>query len=513
MMESRRAFIGSLAAAGTFGVCRAFAAPVGFCASRKPNLVFGALSDIHISTVGTGGDISGWKDNLTFRHALEWFREQGVDAVVVAGDLTNKGSVEELAAVAEAWNRVFPNDRTPEGRPVSRIFVTGNHDFHGYLYGKWGEKVYPDPAERARHLLRADFGKHWQAVFHEPYERSFHKRIKGYDFFGRQWDDGSAWDCGSDKSDEAYGIGLDECLAAAKIGTNPRRPFFYVQHAHPKDTCFGSWAWGHDSGRVTATLARYPNAIALSGHSHYSLTDERALWQGEFTSFGCGSLRYSEPPYDSVLPVGYENSVSGDHRWAHVHDALKAMPVYASDRSRQGSLWRVYDDCIIVSRRDFLSDSPLGDDWVIPLPSPGARPFNFACRAKAASAPQFAKGASLEVAMTRAVTRETKRHSAEEKDAVEIRIPPALAVSGARPLAFLATVSGAGGKTAEFRVLAEGYDLPLANLRARQTTKLVLTVDRFPSGAKTLAVTPVDCWDKCGRQLTADIRHLTEGRH
>jgi hypothetical protein len=72
---------------------------------------------------------------------------------------------------------------------------------------------------------------------------------------------------------------------------DPSLPFFYVQHPHLKDTCYGPWAWGHDAGITTKTLSAYPNAIAFSGHSHYSLTDERTIWQGAFTSVGTGSFR------------------------------------------------------------------------------------------------------------------------------------------------------------------------------------------------------------------------------
>lgn len=63
---------------------------------------FGVLSDIHISHVGAGEKMSDRRNNLTFRHALEWFRSQDVDAMVIAGDLTNNGMDDQLLAVAEA---------------------------------------------------------------------------------------------------------------------------------------------------------------------------------------------------------------------------------------------------------------------------------------------------------------------------------------------------------------------------------------------------------------------------
>lgn len=51
-------------------------------------------------------------------------------------------------------------------------------------------------------------------------------------------------------------------------------------------------------------------------------------------------------------------------------------------------LVKVYDDRIVVVRRDFLHDKSLGDDWVVPLSSgtKEAKPFSFKVR-KAESVP------------------------------------------------------------------------------------------------------------------------------
>lgn len=56
---------------------------------------------------------------------------------------------------AEAWNRVFPDGLSPDGRKIEKLFVTGNHDVAGWQYGIGFrvEKIYPDPEERAKHLL------------------------------------------------------------------------------------------------------------------------------------------------------------------------------------------------------------------------------------------------------------------------------------------------------------------------------------------------------------------------
>ena len=110
---SRRWFIGGMASFGAFGGCRFFAGR-GF-ASGTPNLRFGVVSDIHITKVGEGENMEAWGNNLTFRHTLEWFRDQNVDAVMIAGDMADNGMVEQMEAVAQAWYAVFPGDRYPDG--------------------------------------------------------------------------------------------------------------------------------------------------------------------------------------------------------------------------------------------------------------------------------------------------------------------------------------------------------------------------------------------------------------
>ena len=53
----------------------------------------------------------------------------------------------------------------------------------------------------------------------------------------------------------------------------------------------------------------------------------------------------------------------------------------------------VYDDCIVLERRDFANDLPAGPDWVVPLP---ARGESFAERSGKFAVPQFAADAAVD---------------------------------------------------------------------------------------------------------------------
>ena len=93
---------------------------------EKPNISVGVISDIHVTTP---------ESTAAFRKALAYFRDRKVDAVVVAGDLSDWGLKSGLKYVADAWNSVFPGDRAPDGRKVEKLFCTGNHDYDGWWYG------------------------------------------------------------------------------------------------------------------------------------------------------------------------------------------------------------------------------------------------------------------------------------------------------------------------------------------------------------------------------------------
>ena len=510
---TRRFFIGGGAAAtlGAFGGCRFM--PFFGADPSNPNLVFGVVSDIHITHIGADEPMANWGNNLTFRHTLEWFRDQGVDAVMIVGDMADLGMVSQLEAVAQAWYSVFPDDKMPDGRRVEKLFVYGNHDFEGYLYGNHAQNEYNQARAKAKdatkfpefaawsreHVLRTDPACWWKKIFHEDYSRLYKKTVKGYTFLGQHWDDGTDLEKGYGNC--RFGAELQAFLDANGKSLDPDRPFFYFQHPHPKDTCYGARAWGHDEGLSTKALTPYANAIAFSGHSHYPLTDDRSIWQGAFTSVGTSSLRYTTPMVERQAPAGYENTYTEGPK-AGEYDSVKAMPTYpGTGDCRQGMLWRVYDDRIVVRRREFLSNLDVGPAWVMPLPAAESRPFAFAERAKKAKAPQFAAGASATVKQLKAKTR-----GGVEKNCVELVFPPADAVADARVLEYEVKAFGADGQTAAFHVLAEGFNHAPAHTRAQANSSCRVSIDRLPAGTTRFEVTPLDTWCTRGKPLSVKFK-------
>ena len=500
---SRRWFIGGLASFGAFGGNRIFQAHAGTFASGKPNVTFGVVSDVHVRLGPNGEGFAKDHDTATLIHTFEWFRSKGVDAVMIVGDIADKGLVDELQFVADAWFKVFPDDKAPDGRHVQRLFVYGNHDFEGFNYGGYAKKIWPDDAERAKHVLRTDQKANWEKIFHEEYAPVMCWNVNGYTFVGAHW---TADKC---KGKEETGIGgVEEFFSAHPNLLDPKKPFFYFQHPHPKDTCYGSWAWGHDDGRATRALTPFPNAIAFSGHSHTTLTHDQSIWQGAFTSLGTSSLRYTGGSYAKIrLPEGYENG-GGDAAF----DPYKIMSGYGSTRDgRQGMLVRVYDDHVAFTRREFVYDQSLGDDWVLPLPAAESKPFAFAEHAKRSIAPEFPAGASLIVSRGRGKNRgvpakgKSPAVPAEEKDVFVLDFPAANAVKGGRVFDYeIVAVPKDGGKKTRRYLMADGYNMSPDNPRTWRPQTCRIAADQLPQGVEfRFAVRPVNSLGKPGRPLVS----------
>ncbi len=331
----------------------------------EPNLVIGIVSDIHLRGADTAA---------TFIHTLEYFRSLKVDGVIIAGDMADQGLLPQLQVVANAWFQVFPDNKGLDGKETVQLFIYGNHDMEGYT---WGGTISSVGAETAQAQgIGRQAATAWKRCFKEDYQPIWMKTIKGYHFIGAHWEN------------QNHISGLADFLEEHNAElTADGKPFFYIQHPHPKDTCNCAWAWGRDDGTVTRLLGKYPNAIAFSGHSHSPLDDDRDLWQGSFTSIGTSSLKYLYP-----MPAR-ENTYQDD--WSAKPPSQ--MPKMDPSDGRQGMVMRVYDDAITFEKREFVYDEPIGEPWYLPWPISTREPLSFENRAKTAAVPQFPAGTKATV--------------------------------------------------------------------------------------------------------------------
>ena len=502
----RRDFIKKWAAFGAVAGCPIIKLAAAYAPTRKPNMTFGVVSDIHIRIAPDGKGMRPSHDCRAFIQALEWFRDRKVDAVMVAGDLADTGLVPELEAVAAAWWKVFPGSKAPDGRHVERVFITGNHDWDAYCYdgGVFVSKLYPDEAERNRNLLYKDLKGNWERIMQEPYVPVYRKDVKGYSFIGAHWQDEPC----HPKCETAFRhVGRWFAENGGKL--DPSKPFFYCQHAHLQNTVYGSWAWGHDSGETTAALAAFPNAVAFSGHSHYTLVDERSIWQGGFTSLGTASLRACAMPTDEFPDTGFENGWGGQN-------AFKAMsPI--GETSRQGMLVRVFDDCVAFTRYDFSENAVLGGDWVMPITAAKGKPFTFEGRKAKQTPPAFAADAEFVVKKVSATNRGgrvkikgvKKMVPQEPKDSVCMTFPRANAARTTRPFIYELTFSSlenAKGETVRRMLATNPFQSDDGYWRDTKTETCTICLDQLPPVPFRVGVRAVSSLGVKSTPLTAVFR-------
>ena len=484
---SRRMFLG---AGGAFALLNggcAFRAPAGLFGGGAAKVRFGVISDVHIQEPG---------DEKHLLDALRFFRERGADGVMVAGDIADRGRISQLKIFADAWYSVFPDDRGLGGRKVEKLFIYGNHDIWGY---SWGAKNDPELAKRdGIGYDDARPARVWEELFHEPYSDFWIKNVKGYSFIGGHWTKKDNFD------------GLDAFLRVHEKELDPSKPFFYTQHAHPKDTCYGTWAWGHDNGASTRALSRFPNAVAFSGHSHYTLTDDRSIWQGAFTSINTASMKYSSHDYslrdnlDGVNSCGYQ----GEKGRPKPHPRVCVGRWQGADiggsgdvnlmQGRQGMLVSVYDDSIAIERREFVTGHSLGDDWVIPLPvGAGEKPYAYDEQTRRKVAPEFGADAKVAVSFVEDENKDIGR-------AVQIDCPRAEDRGGCRVFDYEVTATLVEDDVdlvqVQRRFIAPDFFLPPERRIPSCRFRLALA-DLKLKGRYRFGVTPVESFGKKGRTI------------
>lgn len=306
-----------------------------------PVMRFVATSDTHIETLGDKGcrrASAMLKTAYAISEADEDYKN--LDAVVFSGDITDHGFLGSFYSFA-----AVTDNEIREG--TERLAVVAKaHDSYTFRHGSLS-------------LFTGITGQ----------ETDFHKVINGFHFIGISRS-------GSFKHyTEEQVKWLDENLAAA-VEADPEKPVFVFQHEHVRDTVYGSSksdGWGLDT--FSAVLSKYPQAVHISGHSHFPANDPRAVWQGDFTAINDGGLAYFELAVD-----GRNGQFPKDK--GRMSQAL-IIEVDADNRV----LVRVLDVDAGKIMREFLIDN---------ITEENKSKYSFEKRKADSSAPVFSEGAVLE---------------------------------------------------------------------------------------------------------------------
>ena len=480
-MNTRRQFIqfagGGFAAAWAMFHARALADAV----APRPPLRLGVVSDIHIRDIGKTENDYTHGSTGTFRAALEYFRDRRVDAVVIAGDMADTGRVSELRLVGRTWNEVFPDCKGLDGVRVEPIFVYGNHDARGFR-GWLKKDAAKDPEKFAaarKDAIGCQEAEAWRQAFGWDWKGVYSVKVKGYTFLCAHW--------GYEKDIPAYAA-----AHAAELDLHAARPFFCVQHPHPKGTLFSYWGNGaEDGGELTEFLKDYPNAVSFSGHSHMGLTDDRSVWQGAFTAVNTCTLLQISTPYHG--------------EWQCVNSRRKGNPPRhmgpTSRKGRQGMVMDVWPDRLEIERREFVLGETAGPVRVVPVPANPANPeYGYAAQAARAGAPRFPAGAAVSARRQRG--RNTRN---ELEDQIVVEFPSACAGGDkGRVLLYDIVATVEGRQVGAWKLAQELHFHPLGRIPV--SSRLVIGADEVPEkGTVAFRVTPVGFFHR-GEPIAGEMR-------
>ena len=237
-----------------------------------PVLRLAVCSDTHITdTTNERAVRLGKLFDSAYRYADAHPSYQALDAVLMAGDITNTGWDYEY----EALNAIIAAHIRPETQLIATM---GNHEWLG-----GGPDVF---LECMSDTL-------------DP-----HAVINGFHIIGL-----------SPRNTNDYPAAQvrwlkDELKTAAEDA--PGMPIFTFRHHHIKDTVYVSRSWyTPDYAAVRKALGKYPQVIDFSGDSHGPMNNPLSIWQEECTFLNTGTLHYFEMERGmtgGTLPPGKENA-------------------------------------------------------------------------------------------------------------------------------------------------------------------------------------------------------------
>ncbi len=337
---------------------------------KTPELRIAIISDPHIGFLGHinpnyyGLGLLG-NQSLWFEYALRWFREKGVDAIVVPGDMANacayKGiydgmtsadcAVKEMAQMGEIFRRVFA------GTDTRLVTIYGNHD----------------NLCQGRERLNGGESSPWEEAFGEPYAHINIKEVNGFTFIGANW---------------GYEAEARDIIKA-KARENPDKPIFYIQHGEIAGTTCDTHR-GKESLVGINNVRDFDNVIALFGHTHCPITDERTIWQSEkegapkCTVISCSTFNYGDSTGDLLRG---ENLMT--------KHALYLTVLGKDVNVERLSFWTEEMLALAEGKKTeqnfSLCTKSAGADWHFTIG--GERVMDFERRAALATAPEFPVGA------------------------------------------------------------------------------------------------------------------------
>ncbi|MHA7580356.1 S-layer homology domain-containing protein [Paenibacillus vandeheii] len=330
-------------------------------------LSFPVMSDTHVGIDDVSVDAAA-----KFKEALTVFKQlANYDAVVVNGDLVDSGKVEQYDTAMSILNE-------NKIKGAKSILVPGNHEYYaskelGSDSFKAAQRFYDKTGMNAdENLIEAVDPKTENAgVFYDTW-------VKGYHFIVMDHDR-------SAMSDAKYKW-LEEKISTDPKGNkaDPTKPVFVFTHYPYKDTTYGSegagWKNPTEYAKFKTVMAKHPNAMTFTGHTHYTL----------------------EHPNTINADDGFIRVNDGATAFVQAHGSSNEGDIYLDKKMSQGLLVKVYDDKLIIERRELDQNGVIiGEPYKIDLKNPVTSAKQYSTDNRN---PEFPSGAKLMVSSVAAAS-------------------------------------------------------------------------------------------------------------
>ena len=405
----------------------------------EPLLRIGVMTDTHVGETKASC--------RRVKLACELFRRHDVDMVVNVGDVADYHYPKGYAAYRAVVNKAF------EGMPArpKELFVYAAHDTFAYQGVKkrseWPKHIDEAFADMQR-LIGAENG---------PFAEG---GIKGFPYV---------------VFPQGMTGGLDlarvEKMIARAVANNPGKPVFVFAHVPPAGTT--RTGRGHKEKRKL--FDRFPQIMNISGHVHGSLADERAIWQGSFTSVSAGCLQNWGDGRDGIVGSSVKRI---NNYGAMIVDVFASRIVFRRFDVRDGE--------------EYHAEAP----WMVPWPfDPVTAPYRNAVRRAKAAVPAFAADAALKIAQ-----------SNEPVGGMTLTVP--VAFGEPRPYAYRVYLDRKGTDGAWMPHARRDFFGDFCRRADEMRKEYVLDFAEayFDAGdTYRFRVAPVNCWGREGRPIVSEL--------
>lgn len=279
----------------------------------KDKIKVGIISDAQLPQVEK--HLYGWDYSTVMNggdhliRALKYYQNQNVDLLVFNGDMVNAtGDYAAYSAYNKILDYVYGEDRI---NMPHIIYPMGNHE----LYGNNQEHKFYKSTGLPLNTRTIVNGYSFISISNSKLEKGDEELAESNDTLA----DGTY-----NKKRIEF---LKEQLAAAKT-EDPNKPIFVFIHMPISDIVNGGhWATPQYE-EIYNILKNYPQSVVFTGHSHYCMSDERAIMQKDFTVVNTGTTSYFDFDWFDIekneifKEISDEDFVTGNHEFLKSKDYL-----------------------------------------------------------------------------------------------------------------------------------------------------------------------------------------------